>query len=109
MRSLLSLCPSRALSLLGATALALSQVACAHPVVLEPSVVVQAHGRAPVYGAVHVPVYPQHVLRFDVVPPPVWGAPARVAPSRPWVYPGQHHRHLDGTVRGWGHGGHRGR
>lgn len=95
---------SRVLGLLGLCGLALGQTACAHPVAVEPSVVVHARLGGPVYGSVHVPIVgpvygPPPVL---IVPPP------RVihAPPRAWVPPGhRHHGHGHGRwhERRWGY------
>jgi|UniRef100_UPI004047E73B hypothetical protein len=65
---------SRPLALLGLLGLALVQVGCAHPVVVEPSVSVHSRiGHAPVYGHVGVPgpVYyaPPRVI-YATPPPP---------------------------------------
>jgi hypothetical protein len=67
---------SRPLALLGLLGLALMQVGCAHPVVVEPSVSVHSHiGHAPVYGHVGVPgpVYyaPPRVIYAPPPPPRV--------------------------------------
>ncbi len=107
MRSFLSLVRSRTAALLGVCALALTQAACAHPVVVEPSVVVQARLGGPVYGSIYAPVYgPPPVV---VSPHPhIWMAP--VMPSRAWGYPEprhhhKHHKHQwrgQGLDHGWG-------
>lgn len=87
--------------LLGAWVLGLSQVGCAQPVVMEPSVVFSSSmGHAPVYAQVGLPgavVYG---------PPQVVYAPApwpRVVYAPPMVHhaPGWGHH-------GWGHAGHEG-
>ena len=76
MRSVLSLMRSRAATLMGVCGLALMQAACAHPVMVEPSVVVQARLGGPVYGSVYAPLYgPPPVV---VAPPPMWGPPPAV-------------------------------
>ena len=63
MKTILSLLRTRAAVLLGLAGLALSQTGCAHPVVMEPSVVVRGRLGGPVYGAV------------TYGPPPVWLPP----------------------------------
>lgn len=63
---------SKAMALLGLVSLGLTQVGCAHPVVVEPSVSVHSHiGRYPVYGQVGVPGPFYHAPpRVIYVPPP---------------------------------------
>lgn len=106
MRPLLSLIRSRTAAVLGVCGLALMQAACAHPVMVEPSVVVQARLGGPVYGSVYAPLYgPPPVV---VAPQPMWvGPPPLVVSPRAWVPPGHrhhHHRwHGQGLDRGWGH------
>ncbi|MBM3386606.1 MAG: hypothetical protein FJY36_02920 [Betaproteobacteria bacterium] len=113
MRPVLTLMRSRVAAWLGVCGLVLMQAACAHPVVLEPSVVVQGRIGGPVYGEVHAgPMYgsaPVLVAPPPVVLPPrtVWLRPAVVAP-RAWLPPGHHrhhhHRwHGHGSDRGWTH------
>src|SRR5574343_2089811 len=101
MRSFLSLVRTRTAALLGVCALALTQAACAHPVVVEPSVVVQARLGGPVYGSIYAPLYgPPPVV---VAPQPIWVAPppAVVVPSRGWMPHGHHHKWHG---HGWDHG-----
>ena len=58
MPSVLSLLRSRATLLVSACGLALMQTACAHPVMVEPSVVVHGRIGGPVYGSVYAgPLY----------------------------------------------------
>ncbi len=109
MHTLLSLIRSRAGMLLGIGGLAMLQAACAHPVVVEPAVVVQARVGGPVHGSVYAgPVYaPPPVV---VAPPAWWFAPPPVVVSpRHWGPPGhrRHHGwHGHGREQGWGrHGG----
>lgn len=86
---------ARKAALFGSLALGLSQVGCAHPVVVEPSVVFSSQiGHAPVYAQVGVPgpvIYgPPRVIYTPPAPPPrvIYAPPVyRVAP-------------------GWGHGHH---
>jgi hypothetical protein len=83
----------RKAALLGSLALGLSQVGCAHPVVMEPSVVFSSQiGHAPVYAQVGVPgpvIYgPPRVIYAPPPPPP------RVVYAPPMYRP----------VPGWGHG-----
>lgn len=105
MRSFLSLVRTRNAALLGVCALALTQAACAHPVVVEPSVVVQARLGGPVYGSIYAPLYgPPPVV---VAPPPVWVAPPPpvVMPYGAWSTPGYRHHHKwhgHGLDHGWG-------
>ena len=107
MRSLLSLIRTRTLALLGACGLTLTQVACAHPLVVEPSVVVQARIGGPVYGSVYAPLYGAPPV--VVAPAPVWMAPPPpvvLAPSA-WMPPvhrhhGHGHWHGQGLDHGWG-------
>ena len=81
MRSFLKLLRSRTAVLLGACGLVLTQAACAHPVVVEPSVVVQARLGGPVYGSIYAPLYGASPVMM-APPPPVW-----VAPPRQWSCP----------------------
>lgn len=104
MHSVLSFFRSRSLALLGVCGLALTQAACAHPLVVEPSVVVQARLGGPVYGSVYAPLYgPPPVV---VAPQPVWVAPPPpvVMPYGAWTPPGHrhHHWHGQGLNHGWG-------
>ncbi len=98
MCAFLKLGSSRAAALAGVCALALTQAACAHPVVVEPSVVVQARLDGPVYGSIYAPPYGAS---------PVWVAPAPlVVPYGAWAPPGHRHRHGHGRYpehEGWGH------
>ncbi len=101
----------RKASLLGALALGLTQVGCAHPVVMEPSVVISSRiGQAPIYAQVGIPA------PVMVMPPPrVVYAPPQVmyAPPAYWPAPAWGHGHDHG--RRWGagrwdhHPGHDGR
>ncbi len=106
MRSFFKFCCSRPAALLGVCGLALTQAACAHPVVVEPSVVVQARLGGPVYGSIYAPLYgaPQVMI---AQPAPVWVAPPPpvVMPYGAWVPPGHRHRHGHERHReheGWG-------
>ena len=105
MRSFFKFCHSRPALVLGVCALALTQAACAHPVVVEPSVVVQARLGGPVYGSIYAPLYgPPPVVVAP--PPPVWLAPPPtvVMPYGAWVPPGHRHRHWHGRHQdhdGW--------
>ena len=76
---------SRPLALLGLLGLALMQVGCAHPVVVEPSVSVHSRiGHAPIYGHVGVPgpVYyaPPRVIYAPPPPPRVIYVPRAHVP-----------------------------
>ena len=111
MRSHLSFFRSRTLALLAVCGLALTQAACAHPVVVEPSVVVQARMGGPVYGSVYAPLYgsPSVVVTAPppvwVAPPPrVWMAPSAVVMPPAWGPPRHRHWHGQGVGRGWGRG-----
>ena len=103
MRSFFKFGCSRPAALLGVCALALTQAACAHPVVVEPSVVVQARLGGPVYGSIYAPLYGAPPV---MAPPPVWVAPAPViVPYGAWVPPGHRYRHGHGRHQeheGWG-------
>jgi hypothetical protein len=100
---------SRPLALLGLLGLALMQVGCAHPLVVEPSVSVHSRiGHAPVYGHVGVPgpVYygPPRVIYAPPPPPRVIYVP-RVHVPRVHVP----HGHPPAQIWGPGHDrGHRG-
>ena len=106
MRSFLKLLRSRIAALLGACGLVLTQAACAHPVVVEPSVVVQARLGGPVYGSVVTPVYGSAPV--VVAPSPVWMAPRPPMPTPMpygvWSPPSHrhHHWHGQGLGHGWG-------
>lgn len=104
MRSFFTLLCSRPTALLGVFGLALTQAACAHPVVVEPSVVVQARLGGPVYGAIYAPLYGTSPVMV-APPPPVWVAPPPpvVMPYGAWVQPGYRHGHWHG--RGYDHDG----
>ncbi|WP_374354384.1 hypothetical protein [Limnohabitans sp.] len=99
---------SRAAALAGVCGLALMQAACAHPVMVEPAVVVQARVGGPVYGSVYAPLYsPPPVV---VAPQPLWVAPPPpvVVQPRVWGPPGRHHHrgwHGQGFNHGWGRRG----
>jgi hypothetical protein len=86
---------SRAMALLGLLGLGLTQVGCAHPVVVEPSVSV--HSRIG-----HFPVYTQIGLPGGVIyaPPPrvIYTPPPRVV-----FVPPVHAPNLYAPVNGWGH------
>jgi hypothetical protein len=83
MQAFLSLLRSRALSLSGLVALGLAQTACAHPVWVEPSVVVHARVGGPVHGTVYGTVYgPAPVV---VAPPAIWMPPSVVVPARVYM------------------------
>jgi hypothetical protein len=100
---------SRPLALLGLLGLALMQVGCAHPLVVEPSVSVHSRiGHAPVYGHVGVPspVYygPPRVIYAPPPPPRVIYAPP--PPPRVIYVP---RAHPPAQIWGPGHDrGHRG-
>lgn len=87
---------SRAMALLSLLGLGFVQVGCAHPVYVEPSVVVHSRvGQYPVYAQVGVPgpvIYRQPQVIYV---PPVY----RQVPG--WGY-GHEYRH------GWGHDRHKG-
>jgi hypothetical protein len=111
MLSVLSLLRSRLALCASVCGLALMQTACAHPMVVEPSVVVQGRIGGPVYGSVYAgPVYgPSPVL---VAPQPLWvPAPTVVMPPRvvvpPVGYHGPRHPHWrgQGFNHGWGRRG----
>ena len=109
MLRVLSLIRSHATTLMGVCGLSLLQAACAHPVVVEPAVVVQARLGGPVYGSVYAPLYsPPPVV---VAPQPMWIAPppVLVAP-RMWGPPDHRHHHRHGWRGvggdpGWGRRG----
>lgn len=84
---------SRALALFGLLGLGVVQVGCAHPVVVEPSVVVHSRiGHFPVYAQVGVP---GPVIYAPPPPPPrVVYVPRVVAPVYGWGH---------GHERRWGH------
>lgn len=106
MRNLLLTWRARVAAMVGVVGLALAQTGCAHPVVAEPTVVVQARLGGPVYGSIYAPVYgPPPVL---VAPPPVWMPPPppvvmapRMMVPPPAYYPPRHH-HWHGHGHGWG-------
>ena len=112
MPSVLSPLRSRAALLVSACGLALMQTACAHPVMVEPSVVVHGRIGGPVYGSVYAgPLYgPPPVV---VAPQPMWMPPPppvvmapRVMPPPPAYYaPRHHHWHGQGLNHGWGRRG----
>jgi hypothetical protein len=83
---------SRAIALLGLLGLALTQVGCAHPLAVEPTVSV--HSRIG-----HFPVYTQ----IGVPGPVIYGPPPRViyAPPPPRVL---YSPRVSVPVHGWGHG-----
>jgi hypothetical protein len=83
---------SRAIALLGLLGLALTQVGCAHPLAVEPSVSV--HSRIG-----HFPVYTQ----IGVPGPVIYGPPPRViyAPPPPRVL---YSPRVSVPFHGWGHG-----
>ena len=91
---------ARKAMLLGALALGLAQVGCAHPVVMEPSVVISSRiGQAPIYAQVGIPA------PVMVMPPPrVIYAPPQVvyAPPMHWSAPAWGRGHDHG--RRWGPG-----
>ena len=107
MPSVLSFVRTRTAMLAGVCGLALMQAACAHPVMVEPSVVVQARLGGPVYGSVYAPIYgPAPVV---VAPQPMWVAPPPMGVA-PWgmVPPGHRHHHRwhgQGLDHGWGRRG----
>ena len=79
-------------------ALGLMQVGCAHPVAVEPSVVISSRiGPAPVYAQIGMPP-PMVVMpppRVVYAPPPVFYGPPVYQASPAWGW-GRGHR--------WGHG-----
>lgn len=96
---------SRKALLLASLALGLAQTGCAHPVVMEPSVVVSSRmGHAPVYAQLGVPgrvlVLPPVV--YAPPPPPVLYAPPMYRPAPAW---GHGHWHHGWRGRGDGHHG----
>lgn len=110
---------SKAAALLGLLGAAFVQTGCAHPVMVEPSVVIQSRIAYPqVYGpqvVSSIGYYPQVVVRPSVVyPPPVapiyMPQPIRFQsygygqPRLAWGghERGGHHRH-DGGRGGWGY------
>lgn len=81
----------RRAALLGALALGLTQVGCAHPVAVEPSVVISSRmGHVPVYAQIGLPA------SVWVMPPPsvYYAPPPRVVYAPSWYAP----------VPGWGRG-----
>lgn len=92
---------SRKALLLGSLVLGLAQVGCAHPVVMEPSVVFSSQiGHAQVYGQMGVPgavIYGQPQVIYTPPPPPrVIYAPPVYRPLPVWGHAPEY-RH------GWGH------
>lgn len=87
--------------LLGAWVLGLSQVGCAQPVVMEPSVVFSSSiGQAPVYAQMGLPgavMYGQPQVFYA---PPPWPRVVYVPPVARHPFVGGHH--------GWGHARHEG-
>jgi len=105
MKTLLSMLRTRAAWWLGLAALALSQAGCAHPVVMEPSVVVQGRLGGPVYGSVTYgppPVVYSPAPVWLPPPPPVLMAPRVVVPSYPVYAPA----YASGYARPAWRGGH---
>jgi hypothetical protein len=88
MRTLLSVLSSRFLMLVGGAVLAISQVACAHPVVVQPGVAVRAHPSGAVYAQVYGQVYSQPPV--VVTRAPLWLPPPRVVVPMPGYGPGWH-------------------
>lgn len=91
---------------LGLLAVSLSQAGCAHPVMVQPSVVVQARIGAPVYPS--YPVYgqvyrgaPVYAASPVVVPAPVYVQPRVLLPVPGWT--GRHGHDGHGYGRAWGH------
>ncbi len=111
MRTLLSVVRNRGAMLFGVVALAVTQAACAHPVVVEPSVVVHARLSGPVYGSVVAPIYgppPVVAPRPVYVAPPMWGPPPVAVSPWGWGPPAhRHHHHHRWHGQGLGHGGRR--
>ncbi len=108
MRTLLSVVRSRGAMLVGVVAIALTQAACAHPVMVEPSVVVHARLGGPVYGSVVAPIYgPPAVVvapRPVYVAPPMWGPPQVTVSPWGWGPPThRHHHRWHGQGRDHGH------
>ena len=90
---------SRAIALFGLLGLGLAQVGCAHPVYVEPAVVVHSRvGQYPVYAQVGVPgpvIYapPPRVI-YTPPPPRVVYVPRVVTPGYEWGH---------GHERRWGY------
>jgi hypothetical protein len=124
MRTVLSMLPHRIRIWTGAVVCALSQAACAHPVVVQPGVAIQVRPAmpvpAPVYGPLHGPFngpFNGHVHGHIhgaygwppvvVAPPVVWVPPQRLlVPEpvpRPWGH-GHRHGHARAPQRGHHHG-----
>jgi hypothetical protein len=106
---------SQAALALGLLTLTLAQTGCAHPVLMEPSVVVQARVGGPVYGAPHMQVYGQF-YGGSYAPAPVVVSPASVwlPPPPPVVmvprpygpgWRGERYGHGHERGHGWGHRG----
>lgn len=90
----------RFVALGGALALGLTQAGCAHPVTVEPSVVISSRiGHAPVYTQIGIPA------PVVVLPPPrvVYAPPPRVVYVPPVYEPGWGHSHGRPMWRGHRH------
>ena len=113
---------SRKALLLGSLMLGLAQVGCAHPVMVEPSVVVHSRlGHFPIQAQIGVPgqvLYapPPRVIYLPPPPPRVVYAPQIYRPAPGWQHSHGHDRRDDRSDGGrWGrrderrsHGGHDG-
>lgn len=108
----------RKMGLLGCLALGLTQVGCAHPVMVEPSVAISSHiGYPSVYAQVQVPgpmvVMPSPRAIYMPPPPPrvVYAQPMyapQIYRSAPvWGYGGRHESRDWRYRQGHGHGGDR--
>ena len=103
----------RRLLLASGLGLALAQTACAHPVAVQPSVVISSQiGHAPVYAQIGIPA-PMVMMpppRVVYAPPPrVFYAPPGHGPAPGWghAYGHRHghkgHGHAEGGRHRWGH------
>lgn len=108
---------SRAMALVGMLGLGFAQVGCAHPVVMEPSVVFSSQiGQSPVYAQVGIPgpvIYappPPRVIYAPPPPPRVVFVPRVVTPVYGWGHGherrwGHERRHPQPDPGGYGRGG----
>jgi hypothetical protein len=93
---------SKAACLLGLLAAAFTQTGCAHPVMVQPSVMIQPQvGYPQVYGSAYSGA--SVVVMPRVVPQMVYSAPVYAQPVYRPVYGFSY-----GGRGGWGHGGHEG-
>lgn len=92
---------SRRFVLLGGMALGLTQVGCAHPLVVEPSVTVSSRiGHFPVYGQVGLPA---HTVLMPA-PHSIYAPPPRVIYAPPPVYRSAPvWGHVQPPRHAWGH------